>query len=67
MKVLTAADLRCKKTGKRSFVNEEQAEAEMELAWTDPKWKKRSHHDGMPVRSYLCECGWYHLTSRGLA
>lgn len=54
--------LRCPKSGKRSFVAESVALKACERSNIDPEW---GTHHGHPARDvYLCECGWWHLTSR---
>lgn len=63
MKVLTASDLRCPTNGKRMYVDEASADAEIEQAWTNPRW--RDEHGRMPKCAYLCpDCCWWHLTHK---
>jgi len=63
VKALTRSDLRCPKSGKRAYVDEETALEHVEKAWTTENWNPE--HGAMPVRAYRCEdCGWWHMTAR---
>ena len=64
-RVLTGSDLRCPLSGKAAYPTEEKANRAIEIAHNSPTWE--NHHGGrLPVRAYLCECGWWHMTSRPL-
>jgi hypothetical protein len=55
--------MQCPFTGKRAYVDEAEATAAIERAWTSPT--RHPVYDRMPKRAYLCErCGWWHLTSK---
>jgi len=62
---MTSVDVRklkCPKTGKAAYLDEERANHIIELAWTAPDW--RNDHGKMPIRAYLCSfCEYWHLTS----
>lgn len=61
-RVLDPSDLRCRLTGKSAYPTEEKAMAAVERARNSETWEDR--HGGLPVRAYLCECGWWHMTKR---
>lgn len=64
MRVLTKADLKCRTSGKRMFVDAVEAEDAMRLAWEE-KDRHRNTHGRMPRKVYECpDCGWWHLSSR---
>jgi len=62
MKVLSAEDLRCPISGKHAYTDEASAREMMARSWQRPNERRR--RCAMPFRAYLCECGWWHLSSQ---
>ena len=62
-RVLKPDDLRCKTTGKHCYPTEEAATHRLEIAWTLSQ--QRPYRGLWPRKVYLCECGWWHLSSQG--